>query len=80
MACTFPALAWDGYDYDTGSSVEIESGNLVRTGEQIDFYDYNTGEYHSTDVMDVYDSGSTVDVEVYDYDTGEVRTLEMDNY
>ena len=30
------ALAWDGYDYESGSYVEIESGNLVRPGEDIE--------------------------------------------
>lgn len=29
LACfAFPALAWDGYDYDSGSYIEIEGGNL----------------------------------------------------
>ena len=38
----FPSLAaaWDGYDYESGSYVEIEKGNLVRDGEEIEYYDY----------------------------------------
>ena len=32
-------LAWEGYDYETGNYVEIEKGNLVREGEEIEYYD-----------------------------------------
>lgn len=72
------ALAWDGYDYDSGSFVEIESGNLVRSGNDIEIYDYDDGQYHDVEVQDINRYGSTVEVEVYDYETGEYRTLEMD--
>ena len=34
------SFAWDGYDYDSGSYVEIDKGNLVRSGEEIEYYDY----------------------------------------
>ena len=72
------SYAWDGYDYDKGAYVEIGSGNLVRTGQDIEIYDYGTGEYNDVEVQSVYGSGSGAEVEVYDYDTGEYRTLEMD--
>ena len=71
-------LSWDGYDYDSGSFVEIESGNLVRSGNDIGIYDYDDGQYHDVEVQDINRYGSTVEVEVYDYETGEYRTLEMD--
>ena len=72
------AQAWDGYDYESGSYVEIESGNLVRPGEDIEIYDYGTGEYKNVEVESISGSGSGTEVEVYDYDTGEYRTLEME--
>ena len=71
------ALAWEGYDYDANSHVTIESGNLVRDGESIDFYDYSSGEYRTGEVESINRSGSSVEVEVYDYDAGEYRTFEM---
>lgn len=74
----FTAIAWDGYDYDKGSSVEIEKGNLVREGQEIEIYDYGTGEYKNVEVQSITGSGSGVEVEVYDSDTGENRTLDMD--
>lgn len=76
---SFSAQAWDGYDSESGALVEIESGNLVRPGETIEFYDHDSGEYRSADVESISSYGSSVEVEVYDYDSGEYRTLEMDD-
>ena len=72
------ALAWDGYDYESGSYVEIDKGNLVREGEEIEYYDYESGEYRSGDVESIESSGSGAEVEVYDHESGEYRTFEMD--
>ncbi len=72
------SFAWDGFDYEAGNFVEIEKGNLVRSGRDIEIYDYNTGEYHDVHVNDIDRHGSTVELDVYDYNTGHDRTLEMD--
>jgi hypothetical protein len=72
------ALAWDGVDSTSGSSVEIGKGNLVRPGEDIEVYDYKTGEYKDVTVEGVRDGLGTVEVEVYDYSKGEYKTYEMD--
>lgn len=72
------STAWDGYDYDAGSYVEIEKGNLVRPGEEIEYYDYGSGEYKYGDVESINSYGSSVEVEIYDSDTGEYRTFEME--
>ncbi len=72
------SYAWDGYDYDKGSYVEIEKGNLVRHGEEIEYYDYDSGEYKYGYVESIESYGSSVEVEIYDSDTGEYRTFEMD--
>ena len=71
-------MAWDGYDYDTGASIEIGSGNLVRPGRDVEVYDYGTGEYIDVEVQSIRSYGSSTEVEVYDYSTGEYRTFEMD--
>lgn len=78
LTLSVPAFAWDGYDYESGSHVEIDDGNLVRQGREIEIYDYGTGEYSDVEVESIRRYGSSVEVEVYDYDTGEYRTLEMD--
>jgi hypothetical protein len=76
---TLPALAWDGSDSETGESVSIEQGNLVRTDEDIQILDEADGEHHDVNVASITRYGSTVELEVYDYDTGEYRTLEMED-
>jgi len=72
------ANAWSGFDYSNGSHVEIESGNLVRPGQDIKIYDYSSGEYKNVTVESIDGYGSSVEVEVYDYEAGEYRTLDMD--
>ncbi len=77
----FPYFAsgWDGYDYEKGSFIEIEEGNLVREGENIEIFDYGTGEYKDVEVEEIERTGDTVEIEVYDYETGEISTIEMDD-
>lgn len=71
------ALAWDGTNVNTGESVEIESGQLVRSGESIEVYDGSAG-YKTYDIDSINRSGSTVEIEATDSSTGESTTLEMD--
>lgn len=80
LVLLFPltVLAWDGYDYESGNSVEIESGTYVRPGEDIEVYEYETGKYIDVEVQSMQRYGSSVEVEVYDYETGEYRTFEME--
>ena len=74
-----PAVAWDGYDYENGGYVEIEKGNLVRSGQSIEVFDYNTGAYHDVSVESINRLGGSVEVEVFDYNTMGYRTFEMNN-
>ena len=73
------SISWDGYDYDKGTYVEIEKGNKVRAGENIEIYDYSKGEYKDVEVDSVNRSGNNVEIEVTDPETGEHRTLDMDD-
>ena len=73
------AAAWDGVDAESGDSVEIERGNLVREGRDIEVYDYGSGEYRDVTVEDINRSGSSIEIEVYDNDSGEYRTFEMED-
>jgi len=73
-----PTFVWDGYDYQKGSFVEIDKGNLVRPGRDIEVYDYTTGQYKDVEVQSIQNHGSSTEVEVYDHDSGEYRTLDMD--
>lgn len=70
--------AWDGYDYESSSYIEIEAGNLVRQGEEIEYYDYDSAEYRTADVESIESSGSGAELEIYDHDSGEYRIFDMD--
>ncbi len=72
------AFSWDGFDYESGSSIEVEKGQLVRTGREIEFFDYGEGEYRVAEVESMRSTGSSVEVEVYDQTSGEYRTFEME--
>ena len=72
------SLAWEGYDREKGEFVEIEEGNLVRAGEQIDVFNWSKGEYQQVVVEDVTDVGLSIEVEVYDPETGESTVYDMD--
>ena len=75
----FSVFAWGGYDYETGNYIEIESNNLERQGEEIEYYDYKDGEYKYADVESINRYAGSVEIEVYEHDTGKYRTFEMDN-
>ena len=70
---------WDGYDHESGSYVEIDKGQLVRRGREIEFNDYGKGEYRYGDIESIHRYGSTIEIEVYDHESGEHRTFEMDS-
>jgi len=71
-------FAWDGTNSNTGSSVEIERGQLVRPGRTVEVYDSTDG-YKQYDVDSIRRSGRTVEIEATDSATGESTTLEMDD-
>lgn len=74
LGITGPAYSWEGYDWESGNYVNIESGSLVRPGEEIEIYDYSDGEYKYVEVESV----TSDEVEVYDWESGKHRTFEMD--
>lgn len=69
--------AWEGTDSE-GNTVEIESGELVRPGLDIDVYHSERG-YGTYSVENINRYGSTVELEVYNNDTGEYETFEMED-
>ena len=74
-----PVYAWDGYDYDKGNFIEIDKGNLVRSGRTIEIFDYNDGNFKDVEVLDIERTPSGVEINVYDPEADEERTFEMDD-
>lgn len=69
-------FGWDGYDHDNNSYVEIEKGNLVRAGNEIEFYDYEAG-YRAATVENIERNGNEVEIQVLDHESQQYRTLTM---
>jgi hypothetical protein len=78
LVVSFQVSAWSGYDWETNSFVDIDKGNLVRQGREIEYYEYGNG-YRSAEVESIRRYGSSVDVEVRDSETGQLRTFDMDD-
>jgi hypothetical protein len=72
-------FAWAGYDNFDGSEIEISSGNLVREGETIKFYDWGSEEDRNAEVRSIDYLFSATRVEIYDFVTQKVRVFDMDN-
>jgi hypothetical protein len=73
------SFAWTGYDYFNGSEIEINSGNLVREGETIKFYDWDSEEDRNAEVRSVDYLFNSTRLEIYDYIEQKVRIFDMDN-
>jgi hypothetical protein len=76
LICVSPnTSAWDGYNNDTGSFIEVESYDHQGEGEgEVEYFDYDSGEYR-TGSLDMFPGGSG---ELTDYETGETYEVDMD--
>ncbi|MCD6673794.1 MAG: DUF5334 domain-containing protein [Burkholderiaceae bacterium] len=79
LTASATASSWSGYDWEKGAHVEIEKGQLVRSGRSIEIYDYDAGDYKEVEVESIRRRGNKVEVEVFDSESGEYRSLEMDD-
>ena len=73
-------MAWSGYDWDKGNFVDIDKGNLVRSGETVEVYDWSDGRFKDMEVESIRRFGNTVEVEVDAPEKGENRTFGMDDF
>lgn len=74
-----PCYAWEGYDYTSRSSIEIESGNLVREGLIIEFYDSADGNYHTGKVIFLDEDFNGASLTIEDYNQKKTRIFKMRN-
>ncbi|DAB34030.1 MAG TPA: hypothetical protein CFH82_07395 [Sulfurospirillum sp. UBA12182] len=69
------ALSWEGYSYEKGNYIEIESYDHQAIGEgPVEYYDYSDGEYKSG-YLDMYPGGSGT---ITDDESGESFEVEME--
>ena len=57
--------------------MDIEQGKLVREGESVEFYDWDSGSYKDLDIESISTYGSSTEIEGTDSD-GNDRTFDMD--
>lgn len=70
-------FAWDGYDYNSMSFIEIQQNQQLEAGREIEIYDYQDSKYKNVQVEHIYKVGNSIEVEVYDYQNNEYRTFDM---
>lgn len=72
------SFAWDGFDQDENSVIEIGPGNLVKEGQIIDFYD--DSDLHTGKVISVNSVGGGTELIVEDInDNNKERIFIMRN-
>ena len=66
--------AWDGYSYEKGTYIDVDSYDHQGQGEgDVEYYDYSDGQYH-TGYLDMYQGGTG---EITDED-GNTFEVDMD--
>ena len=78
LFCPEPSLSWSGYDYEFNSEIEIGSGNLVRDGEVITFYDWEAQENRKAEVIEIEYSRNSTRLEIFDLTEQKSRIFEME--
>jgi len=76
ILCPVLVYSWDGYDYDTDDYIEFDHPFSVKSGNDVEIYDYSDESYHEVHVISVNRDGAMI-IEVFDYDTGDYRKFEM---
>lgn len=72
------ALAWGGYEESTNISIDIGPGNLVRVGNEIQYYDFSDKKMHSGEVIFMDDIFSGTRLDVRDYELKKRRVFYME--
>ena len=72
-------FAWTGYDRNNNAEIEIGSGNLVREGETIRFYDWGKEEDRNGEVRSVNYLFNRTRLEIYEFISNEVRVFDMED-
>ncbi|MDA7705749.1 DUF5334 family protein [Rickettsiales bacterium] len=73
-----PSFAWIGYEKDSTNMMEIGSGNLVREGLVIEFFDFNENKMHEAEVTQMQDDGNMIELTLFDVDLQKKRIFLME--
>jgi hypothetical protein len=71
-------FSWTGYDQNSNKIIEISSGNLVKEGEMIEFYDWKNKENRSGEVREIEYLFNSTRLGIYDVVDSEIYFFDMD--
>ena len=73
------SLAWDGYDIKSQTTIDIGSGNLVRTNKIIQYFDFHANQFHDARVVDIISDLKETKLIVFDITLQQERTFIMED-
>lgn len=73
------SYAWDGFDYEEKTSIEIPIGNLVREGAIIQFYETKNDRYKTAKIVFMQSVAQGLEIELLDLDSNKKRIFIMRN-
>lgn len=73
------SYSWSGYDYENKTEIEISTGNLVREGLTIQFYNSKDDKFHSGKVMYMESVPGGTRIQINDSDSKQERIFIMQN-
>ena len=71
------SFAWDGYDYDNKTAIEIGPGNLIREGSVFQFYDSKMDNYRTGKILFMDSVAGGTRLQLQDLDSKKERTFIM---
>ena len=72
-------IAWDGYDFDNKTSIEIAPGNLVREGNIIQFYETKSDNFRTGKILFMQSVALGTEIELIDLVSKKNRVFIMNN-
>lgn len=72
-------LAWEGYDYQNKTSIDIGEGNLVREGYVIQYYETKSDNFRSAKIVNIQSITRATEIELIDLDNNMTRFFVMRN-
>ena len=73
------SLAWEGFDYENKTSIDIPVGNLVREGYIIQFYETKSDNFRTAKVVFIQSVSMGTEIEIFDLDSKKTRFFIMRN-
>ena len=72
-------FAWEGYDYQNKTSIDIGEGNLVREGYVIQFYETKSNNFRTAKIVYMQSVVSGTEIELIDLDNNQTHFFIMRN-